>query len=79
MISPAKFANLIIKESGEYSTLSKLYDALLEPDFEEKNRIHNWKNYIPSQFKKVWPELTIEIKLSFYIMAELQASAEDWD
>ena len=49
------------------------------PNFRSRERVHNWKNYIPLDFKKIWKELPLVARFALVIMAEEQAEAEEWD
>jgi hypothetical protein len=49
------------------------------PDFKHKSRVHDWRNYIPYEFQKIWKELPLLSRVILVIMAEEQATAEEWD
>lgn len=50
-----------------------------EPHFEKEDRIHNWRNYVPEYLKALWSKLSLDQRLIIYVMAERQASKEEWD
>lgn len=49
------------------------------PAWETKDRVHNWRNYIPDTFRTHWAALHPETRLALYVMAQAQASNEEWD
>jgi hypothetical protein len=50
-----------------------------DPDFKHKNRVHDWRNYIPYEFQKIWGELPLIARFALVIMAEERASDEEWE
>lgn len=50
-----------------------------KPDFEHKTKVHDWRNHVPSDLQIVWKTLPRIAKICIVIMAEEQASAEEWD
>ncbi len=51
----------------------------IEPDFTEKRRVHNWKNYVSTLYVTNWKYLTYREKVIIYCEAQKQADAEEWD
>lgn len=52
---------------------------LEDPKFEETGKVHDWRNYIPDEFIEEWEQLTLREKQIIYILAEKQASNEEWE
>jgi hypothetical protein len=53
--------------------------AVDNTDFDEVDRVHNWRNYIPDAFKRRWNELSYETRIVAYVIAEIVAHREEWD
>jgi hypothetical protein len=53
--------------------------AIDYPHWDRKERVCDWRNYVPDLVQKSWDHLSLETKLIVYCMAEQQASAEEWD
>lgn len=49
------------------------------PDWKKWNKIHNWKNYVPQEFKEIWGELSVDAKACIKYICEQQADKEEWD
>jgi len=49
------------------------------PKFENKTRVHDWRNYVPDEWIKEWSSLTDREKKIIAVMAETQADKEEWD
>ena len=58
---------------------SWVIEAANNPEFEKTTRVHDWRNYIPNTLQAVWPMLEFETRLVAVIMADEQASNEEWD
>ena len=70
-----------IRNLVEYTldyTLDNLDDIGSET-FEDRSRVHNWRNWIPDNFKEAWSSLPEEVQLVMYMLAELEARREYWD
>jgi len=48
-------------------------------DWNNRHRIHDWKNYVPGEIKNIWTELTINEKLLIYYQCGIQVDNEEWD
>jgi len=42
-------------------------------------RVHDWRNYVPDELRKLWPHLSEETRMVVAICCEHQASNEDWE
>lgn len=64
-----------------YSTMTfdELRDHLDSPDWGDRSRVHNWKNYVSERMKQIWAECSIEVRLALFLGATKQAQAEEWD
>ena len=74
----------LLNDLKEYLTVSdSWYESTKEtvnvPHFEEKNRVHNWRNYIPQPIKKHWGELPEETRILLFVLAEEQTDYEEWE
>lgn len=49
------------------------------PDFKEKENVHDWRNYVPYEWQENWFEFTEREKQIIVVMAEAQADNEEWD
>lgn len=55
------------------------------PDLETPNmfatysRVHDWRNYVPVEFKIEWYNLTLRERQIIYVLCEIQAQNEEWD
>lgn len=52
---------------------------LNEPKFQERKKVHDWRNYVPSDWRKNWNDFTENEKKIIAVMAEMQADAEDYN
>lgn len=52
---------------------------LQNPEFEKASKIHDWRNYVPDEFEKEWNNLTLREKQIIFVLADKQASEEEWD
>lgn len=48
------------------------------PEFENRTKIHDWRNYVPDEWVKEWSSLTEREKMIIVVMAETQADNEEW-
>lgn len=49
------------------------------PDFKNKSKVHDWRNYVPFDWQKNWEQLTERERKIIFVMAEIQADKEEWD
>lgn len=49
------------------------------PYFEEKDTVHNWKNYISEEIKEMWVNFTRHQKAAIPRNAYEIATSENWD
>ena len=57
----------------------RFVENLKVEDFKDDDRIHNWRNYVDSEIKDIWSQLSDETRVGIYIVAEETASNEEWD
>lgn len=50
-----------------------------KPEFENRTKAHDWRNYVPDEWVKDWDSLTEREKRIIAVMAETQADKEEWD
>lgn len=70
---------ILIREGGGRKGKEWYDEQVRNPDWKQKGRVHNWRNYISDSIKKSWDTIPIEAKYVFVIMAEEKSSDEDWD
>uniref|UniRef100_A0AB39CDG8 RecX-like filament modulator n=1 Tax=Pseudomonas phage RVTF4 TaxID=3236931 RepID=A0AB39CDG8_9VIRU len=51
----------------------------VNPEWEKVGRIHDWRNYVSDEFKRIWDTLDIQVRRLVYLSADQQASNEEWD
>lgn len=44
----------------------------------DASRVHDWRNYV-GVLEAFWPTLSAETRMAVALVAEMQASSEDWD
>ena len=49
------------------------------PDWEVKDKVHNWRNYVSEDVKINWPDLSGRIRLILAANFDEIASREEWD
>ena len=71
-----KLKDLIEKECFEFRSISK---TIRKPNFKEKGKCHDWKNYIPDFISDDWENLTLKEKFYIWVVAENAAGKKSWD
>jgi hypothetical protein len=61
-----------------YYTSSNLID-INNPQFEKACQVHDWRNYVPYEWKDKWEEFTEREKQIIAVMAQMEADKEEWD
>ncbi len=64
------------KQEAEVTNTPNNY---LNPDWDENDRVHNWRNYIGEEVQVAWDTFTVEQKAMLARQAENLAGREDWD
>jgi hypothetical protein len=54
-------------------------DKYQSPDWDEEDRVHNWRNYVSDELRAMWGTFTPEQRSAIGRSAEEQASREEWD
>lgn len=49
------------------------------PEFEKSSKVHDWRNYVPYKWQKVWDQFTERERQIIAVMAGMQADKEEWD
>lgn len=49
------------------------------PDWTRARKVHDWRNHVGENTKKVWATLTAEQRTAVALDADEAASAEHWD
>lgn len=50
-----------------------------EECFDDVRKVHDWRNYVPSEVVEVWNYLPLDARLIAFAMAENRARNEEWD
>lgn len=53
--------------------------TLDDPEFDKATLVHDWRNYVPEEIRAVWGQLSKETRAAVFLMADRQASCEEWD
>jgi hypothetical protein len=62
----------------EFTTVG-LCVMLEAADFSKKERVHDWRNYVPDEIMNEWANLPFIAKQAIYLMAESKAVNEEWE
>jgi len=54
-------------------------DDYLNPDWERRQRVHNWRNYISEEVRAKWQTFTPEQRAALARQAEETSDHEEWD
>lgn len=52
---------------------------IVNPEFNKKSKVHDWRNYVPNDFQENWNKLTERERKIIVVMAQLRANEEEWD
>jgi hypothetical protein len=64
------------------ATIAQIEGYLRElecPEWDNKQKCHDWKNHVPEVIENSWDSLPIVTKQIVYLMASEQAHNEEWD
>jgi len=50
-----------------------------KPDWDNAERIHDWRNYADEELRQIWSTFTLEQKRIIAELLEKQADREEWD
>jgi hypothetical protein len=50
-----------------------------KPEFENKDKVHDWRNYVPYEWQNNWEQFTQRERQIIAVMAQTQADKEEWD
>lgn len=53
--------------------------AVNSPDFANRGRVHDWRNYVPEWARVHWHSIAVDSRVAIFLMADDFASREDWD
>ena len=51
----------------------------ISPNWDDNDRVHNWKNYINDDLRAAWDTFTVPQKRLMARNAEEEAGREEWD
>ena len=49
------------------------------PEFDKKQKCHDWRNYVPYDWVKEWGQLSKRERIIIAVMAETRADQEEWE
>ena len=52
---------------------------LIDTDFDNADKCHDWRNHIPAGVRLVWNDLSYDARLACYVIAYENATKEEWD
>lgn len=52
---------------------------ILNPEWGNNDRVHDWRNYISTQLQDIWNELSLDARIVAYYIAKNIADREEWD
>lgn len=55
------------------------YHWLTEPDFEDTEKCHDWRNHVPGELQRIWSRLSQEARAAVFVCAQGAADSEDWN
>ena len=53
--------------------------AVIFEDFQNINKVHDWRNYIDLEIQEAWPWLNHREKYILYLHAKAWADKEEWE
>jgi hypothetical protein len=56
-----------------------MYPSVLTPNWKNKQKVHDWRNYISQELQEMWDTFTYKQKEAIARNADEQASNEHWD
>ncbi len=67
----------------EFDKIFELYEIVLceleNPNWNSGGRVHNWKNYVSDDIRKIWKQFSFREKRIIASYAEKLAQNEEWD
>ena len=61
------------------ASLRELGNYVRVVDWQAGGRVHNWRNYVPTDLRARWADLSDDTRGAIYFMADEIAGREDWD
>ena len=62
------------------AAFGKSYCDIAEvPAWEKGGKVHDWRNYIPDDIRRLWPRLSQDARVVAVVIADMQAEKEEWD
>lgn len=52
---------------------------LINPNFDDAGRVHDWRTHMPHEIVEVWMELDYTTRLAVALLAERLAENESWE
>jgi len=72
-------SEFILSIFTEYGISIRDEKTLDNVEFENKGKVHEWRNYVSPLYQKEWKNLTYREKVIIYCEAYNQAEKEEWD
>lgn len=69
----------VSKRQYDRAYQAEIINLMHEPQFSEKVKQHNWRNYIDDEVQVIWASLSEQARLALFINAEIRAGSEEWD
>lgn len=66
--------NLFEKYTAELSNID-----INNPEFNNASQVHDWRNYVPYDWRNCWFEFSERERKLMAVMAQMQADKEEWD
>jgi len=78
-IYPGSSDMMIIPVTGEELRILELTEGMLNPDWDNTQRCHDWKNHVPDSIKTVWATFDEVQVLGLVKGFQDKADDEEWE
>jgi hypothetical protein len=71
----------LLTTAAEQSGLSEteILASISGPNWEARNRIHDWRNHVPSELRGLWFRLSFDARIVAMLFAMALADDEVWE
>lgn len=66
-------------KQGRWIYPSPMPSDYFEPNWDEEQKAHNWRNYINDRLRAMWSTFTDEQRAAIAESAQERADCEEWD
>lgn len=63
----------------QQARIKDFVDYLRRQNFEETNKVHDWRNHVPALLISEWDVLSDQSRVSAYVIAKEAADNEEWE